>query len=167
MKSWRGSKPCGSGLCPLTGAFLPFPQGALYWMRQRTPGPSSDSHKDTTQVTISQGIPVTEVLLFPTVEVKRYWHGEWFSSATHTPPPGGQPFLVMSHVHLLGQSLRFDEDVEIGLLQLLSYHGEDSGCGTELSQVVYDELEEQLKEKANTFSFRAETLFSVITESGT
>lgn len=76
----------------------------------------------------------------------RQWRSK--GSATHTPPPGSQPFLVMSHVHLLGQSLRLDEDVEVGLLQLLSYHGEDSGCGTELSQVVNDELEEQLKEKA-------------------
>lgn len=50
-------------------------------------------------------------------------------------------------IHLLGQSLRLDEDVEVGLLQLLSYHGEDSGRGAELGQVVNDELEEQLEGK--------------------
>lgn len=57
-------------------------------------------------------------------------------------------FLGIARVHLLSQSLRFDEDVEVGLLQLLSYHCEDSRCRTELSQVVNDELKEQLKEKA-------------------
>lgn len=57
-------------------------------------------------------------------------------------------FLGISHVYLLGQSLRLDEDIEVGLLQLLRYHCEDSGCGTELRQVVNNELKEQLKETA-------------------
>ena len=64
----------------------------------------------------------------------------------HTPPPRGPPNTAHP-VHLLGQSLGLDEDVEVGLLQLLSYHGKDSGCGTELSQVVNNELKEQLKGK--------------------
>lgn len=70
---------------------------------------------------------------------------EQFTSAMHTPPPWC--LCTAHHVHLLGQSLRFDEDVEVGLLQLLSDHGKDGGCGAELSQVVDNELEEQLKAK--------------------
>lgn len=73
MKSWRGLKPCGPGLCPLTAAFLPFPQGALHQMRQRTPGPP-DSHKDTHAGYHQPRHPCHRgSALFSTVEVKRYW----------------------------------------------------------------------------------------------
>lgn len=148
---WLKAK--GPRAVPPHRAFSALPTGVLLSDDAEHPeAPFSDSHKDShagynqPRHPCHRGFMLLLRLWRSLLHSSRQWRLK--GSATHMPPPGSQPFLVMSHVHLLGQSLRLDEDVEVGLLQLLSYHGEDSGCGTELSQVVNDELEEQLKEKA-------------------
>lgn len=44
----------------------------------------------------------------------------------------------------LAELLRFNEDVEVGFLELLCEHAEDVGGGGEISQRVDDQVEEQL-----------------------
>lgn len=44
----------------------------------------------------------------------------------------------------LAEFLRFNEDVEISFFELLWEHAEDVGGGREISQVVNDEVEQQL-----------------------
>lgn len=45
----------------------------------------------------------------------------------------------------LAEFLGFNEDVEVGFLELLSEHAEDVGGGREISQVVNDQVEQQLQ----------------------
>lgn len=45
----------------------------------------------------------------------------------------------------LAKFLRFNEDVEVGFLELLREHAEDVRAGREISQVVNDQVEQQLK----------------------
>lgn len=44
----------------------------------------------------------------------------------------------------LAEFLWFNEDVEVGFLELLSEHAEDIRGGREISQVVNDQVEQQL-----------------------
>lgn len=45
----------------------------------------------------------------------------------------------------LAEFLGFNEDVEVGFLELLGEHAEDVGGGREISQVVNDQVEQQLQ----------------------
>lgn len=45
----------------------------------------------------------------------------------------------------LAEFLRLNEDVEVGFLELLCEHAEDVRGGREISQVVNDQVEQQLK----------------------
>lgn len=47
----------------------------------------------------------------------------------------------------LAELLRFNEDVEVGFLELLGEHAEDVGGGGEISQRVDDQVEEQLRRR--------------------
>lgn len=49
----------------------------------------------------------------------------------------------------LAEFLWFNEDVEVGFLELLCKHAEDVGGGGEISQRVDDQVEEQLPERQN------------------
>lgn len=55
--------------------------------------------------------------------------------------------------HVLAESLRFDEDVEVGLLQLLREHGEDARLGAELCQMIHDQLQQQLEHQPGGRTF--------------
>lgn len=46
--------------------------------------------------------------------------------------------------NLLGQCLRFDEDVEVSFLQLLCYHFKNCWSKAEVGQVINDELKQKL-----------------------
>lgn len=45
----------------------------------------------------------------------------------------------------LAEFLRFNEDVEVGFLELFREHAEDIRGGREISQMVNDQVEQQLK----------------------
>lgn len=50
----------------------------------------------------------------------------------------------------LAEFLRFNEDVEVGLFELLCEHTEDIRGGREVSQVVNDQVEQQLSSQRKT-----------------
>lgn len=54
----------------------------------------------------------------------------------------------------LAEFLWFNEDVEVGFLELLCKHAEDVGGGGEISQRVDDQVEEQLQERQNQHRYR-------------
>lgn len=54
----------------------------------------------------------------------------------------------------LAEFLWFNEDVEVGFLELLCKHAEDVGGGGEISQRVDDQVEEQLRERQNQHRYR-------------
>lgn len=54
---------------------------------------------------------------------------------------------------VLAESLWFDKDVEVALLQLLREHGEDARLGAELCQMIHDQLQQQLKQQRAERSF--------------
>lgn len=54
----------------------------------------------------------------------------------------------------LAEFLWFNEDVEVGFLELLCKHAEDVGGGGEISQRVEDQVEEQLQERQNQHRYR-------------
>jgi len=47
--------------------------------------------------------------------------------------------------HVLAQPVRPDEDVEVGLLELLGEHVEDARLSAEVSQMINDQLQQQLE----------------------
>lgn len=54
----------------------------------------------------------------------------------------------------LAEFLWFNEDVEVGFLELLCKHAEDVGGGGEISQRVNDQVEEQLQERQSQHRYR-------------
>lgn len=50
----------------------------------------------------------------------------------------------------LAEFLWFNEDVEVGFLELLSEHAEDIGGGREISQVVDNQVKQELQGHMNT-----------------
>lgn len=54
-------------------------------------------------------------------------------------------FVFVCVCDVLAESLRFDEDVEVGFLQLFREHVEDSGLSGEVGQLIHDQLQQQLK----------------------
>lgn len=56
----------------------------------------------------------------------------------------GRPEAARPINNSLAEFLRFNEDVEVGFLELLCEHAEDVGGGGEISQRVDDQVEEQL-----------------------
>lgn len=65
--------------------------------------------------------------------------------------PGGRRSEINNS---LAEFLRFNEDVEVGLLELLCKHAEDVGGGGEISQRVDDQVEEQLWQRQNLRRYR-------------
>lgn len=61
----------------------------------------------------------------------------------------------MGFNHLLGQRLWFDEDIEVCLFQLFSYHLKNFWCKSEVSQVVNEKLKQQLEQKIKLWFPRA------------
>lgn len=54
-------------------------------------------------------------------------------------------FSPSQSFNLLGQCLWFDEDIEVSLFQLFSYHLKNFWSKTEVSQVVNEKLKQQLE----------------------